>query len=175
MYKYLFFSLIGIIILCGIVFLPRFFHDLQKKLNRVNTYAIINVKTGKAIRVHNANIADESKIILYTHHNWECMTWQFIQIEEGIYLLKNLYTEKTFKPSSSIEMGVNLWQKTLGGENLQYWEFIKQSDEIYLIRLKGTDLYITISSEKNNSSIILMPLNNSTEQQWKLINQKPIA
>lgn len=175
MFKYLFFSLIIIMVFCAIIFMPRFFHDLIKKRDRANTYAIINIKTGKAIRVHNANTKDESKIILYTHHNWECMTWQFIQLEKDIYLLKNLYTEKTFQPSSSPNMGIDLWQQTLGGDTLQYWEFIKQSDEIYLIRLKNTELYITVSSDKNNSSIILMPLSNSTEQQWKLISQKPIA
>jgi len=175
MFKWLFFSLIIIIILCGIIFVPRVFHDISKKRNRINTYAIINVKTNKGIRVHNANINDGAKIILYSHHNWECMTWQFIELEENIYMLKNLYTEKTFQPSSLPDMGIDLLQKTLGGKDNQYWEFIKQSDEIYLIRLKDTELYITISSDKNNSSIILMPLNNTNEQQWKLVNQKPIV
>ena len=175
MYKWLFFSLIVIIVLCGFIFVPRLYHDYVKKRNRENTFAIINIKTNKGIRVHNASINNGAKIILYPHHNWECMTWQFIEIKEGIYLLKNLYTEKTFLPSSSFEVGIDLWQQALGGENGQYWEFIKQSDETYLIRLMDTELYITISSDKNNSSIILMPLNNTTEQQWKLVNQKPIV
>ena len=175
MFKWLFFSLIIVIVLCGVIFVPRLFHDFSKKRNRVNTYAIINVKTNKAARVHNANTNDGTKIILYSHNNWECMTWQFIELEENIYLLKNLYTEKTFQPSASPEIGIDLWQQTLGGKNNQYWEFIKKSDETYLIRLKDTELYVTISSDKNNSLIILMPLNNTDEQQWKLVSQKPIV
>jgi len=66
-----------------------------------------------------------------------------------------------------------LWQQPLGG-SLQFWEFLKQQNEIYLIRLKGTELYITISAENNHSDIILMPLQNSASQQWKLIEQHPI-
>jgi len=175
MFEGLFLSLIIVIILCGIVFLPRLFHDISKKRNRANTYAIINIKTNKGIRVHNANTDDGVKIILYPHKNWECMTWQFIEIENEFYLLKNLYTEKTFQPSSLPEMGIYLSQNTLGGKNYQYWELIKQSEETYLIRLRGTELYVTISSCKNNSPIILMLLNDTDEQQWKLVGQKPIV
>jgi hypothetical protein len=174
MYKYLFFSLLILVLLFALAFGHRIYHGYLKKRNTVNTYAIQNVKTGKNIRVYNAGINDETKIILYTHHNWECMTWQFIQLEGDAYLLKNLYTQKTFQPSSSPMAGIDLWQQILGGDNLQYWEFIKQSDETYLIRLKGTELYITISSDKNNSSIILLPIQNSAEQQWRLIEQHPI-
>jgi len=173
-YKYLFFSLLIVVLLFILIFGHRIYNGYQKKLNAVNTFAIQNVKTNKDIRVHNANINDETKIILYTHHNWECMTWQFIQLDGETFLLKNLYTQKTFQPSSIPEQSVDLWQQTLGGNSLQYWEFLKQPDETYRIRLKGTELYITVSSDKNNSDIILMPMQNSTEQQWRLIEQHPI-
>jgi hypothetical protein len=174
MFKVFFFSLLAIVLLFVLIFGQRVYHGYLKKRDTVNTFAIQNVETNKCIRVHNAGIDDRRKIILYTHHNWECMTWQFIQLEEDTYLLKNLYTQKTFQPSSSPEQGIDLWQQTLGGNNLQYWEFIKQPDETFLIRLKGTELYITISSNDNNSSIILMPMQNSTKQQWRLIEQHPI-
>jgi len=173
-FKYLFFILLGFILLFTLFTGQRAHHDYLKKRNSKNTFAIQNVKTNKDIRVHNANINDEAKIILYTHHNWECMTWQMIQLEGETFLLKNLYTQKTLQPSSIPEQGVNLWQQTLGGNSLQYWEFLKQPKETYLIRLKGTELYITVSSDKNNSDIILMPMQNSTEQQWRLIEQQPL-
>jgi len=173
-FRILFFVLLGINVLFMLGCAHRIYAGYQIKRNRVNTYAIQNVNTGKGIRVHNAGIDDERKIILYTHQNWECMTWQFIQLEGDVYLLKNLYTKKTFQPSSSPEAGVSLWQQPLGGNRLQYWEFLKQPDETYFIRLKDTDLYITISSDKNHSDIILMPLQNSPDQQWKLIEQRPI-
>ena len=174
MYAYLFFALLGIVLLFALAFGQRIYHGYLKKRNTVNTYAIQNVKTGKDIRVHNAGIDDEARIILYPHHNWECMTWQMIRLEGNTYLLKNLYTQKTFLPSSSPDSGVWLWQKPLGGDNLQYWEFLKQPDGTYLIRLAGTELYITISSGKNNADIILGQMKNSDEQKWKLIEQHPI-
>lgn len=46
-------------------------------------------------------------------------------------------------------------------------------DNNYLIRQKDTDLYITISSKETNSSIILMPKQNSNAQQWKIVEQDP--
>ena len=174
MFRILFFSLFGLVVLFALAFGHRAYNGYLKKKNTVNSYAIQNIKTGKNIRVHNAGINDETKIILYSHHNWECMTWQFIKLEGDTYLLKNLYTQKTFRPSLSPVAGVDLWQQPLGGDNFQYWEFLKQSDEAYLVRLKDTELYITVSSDENNSPIILMPLQNSTGQQWRLIEQHPL-
>lgn len=170
-------TLIILLVLIGlsaIAFVPRICKDIQKKRNYANTYAIQNVCNGKDIRVHNAGNADGTKIILYSHNNWECITWQLIELEENTFLLKNLYTQKTFQPASAPQSGVSLWQQTLGGSPLQYWEFLKQPDESYLIRLKNTELYITTISDENNSGIILMPLQNSAAQKWRLIRQNPI-
>jgi hypothetical protein len=174
MWMIMFFVLLGVVALFTVVTLPRNLKDIQRKRETVNAYAIQNVETGKCIRVHDAGIDDGRRIVLYPHQNWECITWQFIKLEGDIYLLKNLYTQKSFQPSSSPETGVTLWQQPLGGDRLQYWEFIKQPDETYLIRLKDTDLYIKITSNRNGSDLILMPLQNTTQQQWVLIEQRPI-
>ncbi len=160
--------------LSAIVFAPRIIKDIQKKRNYANTYAIQNVGNGKDIRVHNAGNADGTKIILYSHHNWECITWQLIELEENVFLLKNLYTQKSFEPSTVPAAGVTLWQQTLSGSPLQYWKFIKQSDETYLIRLKDTELYLTVTSDENDSDIVLMPLQESENQKWRLMRQNPI-
>jgi len=174
MWMIMFFVLLGIVGLFTAVTLPRTLKDTQRKRETANAYAIQNVETGKCIRVHNAGIDDGRRIVLYSHQNWECITWQFIQLEDKVYLLKNLYTNKSFQPSSSPEAGVTLWQQPLGGTSLQYWELIEQSNETYLIRLKDTDFYITTTSDKNDSDLILMPLQNSFSQKWKLIRQNPI-
>jgi len=173
--KIAFFILLILVILSAIVFGPRIIKDIKKKQNYANTYAIQNVGTDKCLRPYNAGNDDGTKIISYSHHNWECITWQLIELENNRYFLKNLYTQKTFQPSSTPESGVNLWQQTLGGSSLQYWEFIKQSDETYLIRLKGTELYITASSDENDSDIVLMPRQDSDSQLWRLIRQNPIV
>lgn len=164
-------AILGLIFIIAISFRIR--KDVRKKLNFVNTYAIQNVETKNTIRPFNANIENGVEIISYPHNNWECITWEFIEIEPNIYLLKNLYTQKTFQPASNPKSGVGLLQHNLGGTSLQYWEFIKQTDETYLIRLKGTELYVTASSNKTNSPIILLPKKGSKNQLWKLINQTP--
>lgn len=158
-----------------IVFGPRIAGDIQKKRNYANTYAIQNVGTGKDIRVHNAGNDDGTRIILYSHNNWECITWQLIELEDSIYLLKNLYTQKSFEPASAPEAGVPLWQQTLGGSRLQHWEFIRQAGGTYRIRLKDTKLYLTTTSDENNSDIVLMPQQDSDSQLWKLVRQNPIV
>jgi len=158
-----------------LLFGARTLHNIQRKQGTVNTYAIRNANTDMAIRVYNAGIPDETKIIQYKHQNWECMTWQLIEMEDGSFLLKNLYTHKTFQPSASPEQGVDLWQQPLEANSLQYWEFIKQSDETYQIRLRGTELYITPTSDESNASLVLMPLQDGANQQWVLIEQHPIV
>lgn len=157
----------------AILLTSRHAKDISKKLHYTNTYAIQNVGTGKDIRVYNAGINDGTKIIIYSHKNWECMTWRFIRLDDTTYLLQNLYTQKTLQPSSSPEAGVDLRQQPLGGSPLQYWEFIKQPDDTYLIRLKGPEFYLTSSSRENNSSIILMRKQDSANQLWRLIKQTP--
>lgn len=80
-----------------IILYPRIHQDFRKKKNYINTYAIQNVELGKNIRVHNANIADDAKIILYRHSNWECMTWQLIQLHDSVYLLKKLFSRPLYQ------------------------------------------------------------------------------
>lgn len=171
--------LIGVLVLLALpvvaAFAFRTYKDLVKKRGFANTYAIQNVGTGKDIRVHDAGIADGTKIILYTHHAWECMTWRFIEVEESTFLLQNLYTQKTFQPASSPEAGVGLWQQPLGGSRLQYWEFLKGPDETYLIRLKGTELYLTAASAEDNSTVVLAQKNGSDMQLWKRVRQTPVV
>lgn len=175
MKKYLF----GLLVLLGLpvalLLMSRFYKDINKKLSYANTYAIQNVRTGKNIRAYNAGIDDGTKIILYGHAKWECMTWRFIRLDDNTYLLQNLYTQKTFQPLSPPESGVGLWQQPLGKSHLQYWEFIKQQDDTYLIRLKDTELFVTVSSDENNSSIVLMQKQGSDSQRWRLIRQTPLV
>lgn len=166
--------LLVVVLIPAIYFAPWIYFSFLMKRNYANTYAIQNVGVNKDIRVYNVGVEDETKVILYTHNHWECLTWQFIQLEENTYLLKNLATQKTFEPSTAPKEGVALWQKSLGGSRLQYWQFIKQTDETYLIRLKDTELYLTATSDKDNSPIVIMPKQGSDKQLWRLIKQNPI-
>jgi len=137
------------------------------------SFAIQNVQTGKNIRPYNSGTSNGNRIVLYDHNEWKCLTYEFIHVEDDIYQLKNLYTQKTFEPSSTLQSGVTLWQQPLKDIDLHRWEFIEQSENRYLIRLKGTDFYVAISSDKTDSNIILMPKQDSDSQVWRLIEQYP--
>ena len=138
-----------------------------------STYAIQNVQSEKNLRPYAAKTEDGNAIILYDHWSWKCMTWKFIQVERNTYQLRNLYTGKTLQPSAGPVPQTALWQQPLSGDKAQYWEFIRDRGDAYLIRLKGTRLYVTASSSETNSSIILLPMQNSSSQQWRLIKQDP--
>ena len=165
---------IGIVLIVALIAIStRIRKDIKKKLAFENTYAIQNVASGMCLRPFDAGYQNGNKIIAYSHKDWECITWEMVSLGNNTYLLKNLFTEKTFQPKSEPKPGVELWQQSLGGTPLQYWEFIKQSDATTLIRLKNTELYLTISSKAENAPLILMPLDNTPAQKWKLIRQTP--
>ncbi len=104
---------VALVIIATIPFIFRFAKDIKKKKNYANTFAIQNIQSSKDIRVHNANYHDDARIILYPHHEWECITWEFIEIEYNTFLLKNLYTQKTFEPmqlpSRALDCGKSRW------------------------------------------------------------------
>lgn len=135
------------------------------------TYSIKNVESGKLLRPKNANKQDETPIVLYAPTNWKCLTWDFKNIEDETYQLKNLFTNKTF-----ISLNNELKQTPLSeGDKNQHWVFEKENNNQYRIRLKDSNLYIT-PSDKNgttNSIVILSKKINSDIQLWTIYEQHP--
>lgn len=168
--KIAFFSLLALNVIAAVVFGPRIAKDIRKSKDMVDVYAIQNTKTGKCLRPENANFHDGTPIVPYTHHDWECLTWQFIEIEPEMYMLRNLYTGKTFQPKGQPSVGVGLTQLPLGGSAMQYWVFEKKGDNEYAIRLNRTQLYIV---EKGDS--IVFSDNHEANGMWKLVAQTPIV
>jgi hypothetical protein len=102
------------------------------------------------------------------------MTWEFRQVKDNTYQLKNLFTSKTFQAKDApAKAGSALEQQPLATTDAQQWEFIKTANNTYLVRLKGTGLYITASSAQTNSDIVLQPEKKEALQQWRLVAQNP--
>lgn len=101
------------------------------------------------------------------------MTWQFVPVGENTYQLRNLYTFKTLQPSSAPAPLVPLSQQPVTDDKAQHLEFVADRDDTYLVKLKGTNLYITALSRETNSQIVLHTRQNSSAQQWRLIKQDP--
>ena len=163
-----------ILVIVAIPFILRFIKDTRKKLQYKNTYAIINVNSGKALRVYNADYSDNVPLVTYTPHNWECITWQIIHLKNGCNLLKNLYTHKTFIPTENPKEGTQFYQITLGESDYQYWVMEKQEENIYRFRLNETDLYLTATENEDNSRPTLQSKKNNNTQLWRLHSQNPI-
>lgn len=138
-----------------------------------SSYAVQNVASGKDLRPQGANAADGTGIVTYDHWAWKCMTWRFVPAGGNTFRLENRYTAKTLQPSGRPAPQTSLWQRPLTDDAAQRWEFVPGPDGTYRIKLAGTALYLTASSERTNSPVILMPAQGSSAQQWKLIAQDP--
>ncbi len=139
-------------------------------------YAIKNVKTGMLLRVKDAHSENGTPLVAYNAENWKCMTWEFNTTGVHIYQLQNLLTGKTFQPASAPSAGVPLVEESIGnGSSAQQYEFIKDQDDVYLIRLKGTNWYVTPEDKKgsSNSAIILSAKTGTSEQLWQIYKQDP--
>jgi hypothetical protein len=136
-------------------------------------YAIKNVLTGMLLRVKDASNKNGTPLVAYDPQNWKCMTWNFISVEGNTYQLKNLFTGKTFQPKQA-DIALEEQPISLGSSNQQY-EFEPAGKDIYLIKLKGTDLYITPEDKKgaSNSAIILVKKTKTKAQQWTIYEQAP--
>jgi hypothetical protein len=157
----------------AIVFLT--FKGLAQNIK--GTYAIKNVSTGMLLRVMDANKKNETPIVAYSPTNWKCMTWDFNQVEGHTYLLRNLFTGKTFQPQKGeATEGISLEQQPFdNSKTYQQWEFISAPDNTYMIKLKGSDLFITPSDKSGtvNSKIILAKKRADKTQYWSIYEQHP--
>ncbi|KQM78091.1 hypothetical protein ASE74_15390 [Pedobacter sp. Leaf216] len=136
-------------------------------------YAIKNVQTGQLLRVKDASNKNGTPLVAYDPQNWKCMTWNFINVEGNNYHLKNLLTGKTFQPKQA---DIALEEQPLAlGNNKQQYEFEPAGKDTYLIKLKGTELYLTPEDKegKSNSAIILAKKSNTKDQQWTIYAQSP--
>ena len=141
------------------------------------TFAIKNVVTGMLLRPLDANNKNKTPIVAYTPTNWKCMTWDFNHVEGNTYYLRNLFTSKTFQAvTTELNEGVLLEQQPLDENNkLQQWEFVSVEKNVFAIRLKGTDYYVTPSEENGtpNSKIILSKKRSDKLQYWTIYEQHP--
>ena len=140
------------------------------------TFAIKNVKTSIFIRIKDANTKNGTPIVAYSPVNWKCVTWDFKKQEGNVYQLKNLFSGKTLQPKGAAEQGVLLEEQPLAdGNAIQQYEFIAAGQGKYLIKLKGTELYLTPSSSDGeiNAPIMLSSKTGNELQQWTLQEQHP--
>ncbi|SDF77878.1 RICIN domain-containing protein [Chitinophaga filiformis] len=140
---------------------------------RENSYAIVNVVTGKVLRIKDANGQDGTPIVSYSAVNWKCVTWDFQQTKDGAYRLKSLFSEKTLGPSSD---GKTLEEQTVANSSEeQVYEFIPAGNDTYFIKQRKKGLFVTPADENGtvDEPVLLQAKKNSDIQKWKLREQHP--
>lgn len=139
-------------------------------------YAIKNVQTGMLLRIKDAASKNGTPLVAYYPENWKCMTWNFKKTDTNTYQLQNLLTNKTFQPVAAAGDNVAFEEQPFAaGDSKQQYEFINVKKDTYLIKLKGTGLYVTPADSKGtvNSAIVLAAKRNTTDQQWFIYEQAP--
>jgi hypothetical protein len=138
-------------------------------------YAIKNVQTGMLLRIKDANTNNGTPLVLYTPENWKCMTWNFKPAGADDYQLENLFSHKTFQPKQMAAEGIQMEEQPLViNASNQLYEFLPLTKSVYLIRMKGTDLYISAADNgKPNSPVVLAKKTGSSLQQWIIYEQHP--
>ncbi|QIL41571.1 RICIN domain-containing protein [Pedobacter sp. HDW13] len=140
-------------------------------------YAIKNVETGMLLRIKDASNKNGTPLVAYPAQNWKCMTWNFISAEGNTYQLKNLLTGKTFQPKAGDDATETVLEEQAlsPGNTTQQFDFEPAGKNIYWIKLKGTELYLTSGDKKGtiNLPVILNRKNGTKEQQWSIYEQAP--
>lgn len=131
------------------------------------TYAIKNVASGMVLRIKDANTANGTPIVPYSPVNWKCVTWDFKNIEGQTYQLRNLFSGKTLQPTGTAIAGGSLEEQPIAS---QQYEFLPGEKGSYLIRVRGTELYIT---EGENSIVLAAKKKDPASQSWTLVAQHP--
>lgn len=140
------------------------------------SYAIKNEQTGMLLRVKDAHSENGTPLVAYYPENWKCMTWNFKHVAGNTYQLQNLLTNKTFQPKGDADVNVALEEQPLNTNSTnQQYEFEAIDHDTFMIKLKGTDLYITPSDKKGavNSQIVLAKKTNTKDQYWDIYEQSP--
>ncbi len=139
-------------------------------------YAIKNAATGMLLRIRDANTANGTPLVAYTPVNWKCMTWDFQHKDANTYQLRNLFSGKTFQPQQAPAEMVAMEEQPLAANAAgQQYEFIAAEKNRYFIRLKGTDLFVSLANDKGgiNTPVVLAKKDGSLLQQWSIYEQHP--
>lgn len=137
------------------------------------TYAIKNVQSGLLLRVKDANGKDGTPIVLYDAQNWKCMTWDFKKIDGNTYQLQNLFTNKTMQAMGT-DTGAGFNEQPLEPQKAsQLYDFEPVGKDTYLIKLKGTERYLTGTGSDINTLVKLAPKTGDKSQQWTIYQQSP--
>jgi hypothetical protein len=141
------------------------------------TCQIRNVKHQELLRPRDANNANGTPIVLYPAQPWKCMTWKLQPAGESAFLLRNLFTAKTFSAAadaSGPHQPVTQVPLAKDGEGAPKWQLTRLEDGSYKIIDSKSGKALTALKEVGSSlKIIVAAWENKAEQKWELLPIDP--
>ena len=137
------------------------------------TYQIRNVKYGDLLRPRDANHANGTPIVLYSAQPWKCMTWRLQPAGETAFLVRNLFTGKTFHAAFATNaQPADVTQVPLpkNASEGPAWRFVLLDDGHYKITDDKSGKVLTAVKKTGEYSAIIAvaPWSNLDDQKWTL-------
>lgn len=129
-------------------------------------YSLKNKATGMVLRPSGASRAEDAPMVLFSPRAWKCVTWELTAVEENVYSLRNLYTNKTFEVADQ-----SVVQRSLDPENIaQRWKLKEVEEGEYLLLSNETSLALQPEEASNkNSRVSLAETTGNDIQRWILV------
>ena len=140
----------------------------------VKSYQIRNSKYGELLRPENANGANGTPIVLYPAQPWKCMTWKLHPAGDSVFQLQNHFTSKTFAAKTNASQ-VTLAQIPFSraADKRPSWRVTKLANGRFHIEDTASGRLLTAIRPNSTIIVVLAPGDNSTEQEWELMETDP--
>lgn len=128
-------------------------------------YVITNLGTGKKLAALDFNRENNAKLVTVDSSVTDDVTWRLGKVGDMRFNLSNAASGKSIDvPSASRDNGKELITYTSNGGNNQAWNFEEVGENVYMLRVEHSSLYMDASGE----AVVQNEKSDSDFQKWTL-------
>ena len=132
------------------------------------SHQIENVAQSDLLRPRDANSANGTPIVLYSHQDWKCMTWKLEAVGDDVRLV-NYFTHKTFYPDAAADgSAVTQHPAAKPAGDAEKWRFIPVDGGHYRLEHAATGKTLAVTADGN---VVIETYTGAATQQWKLLDK----
>jgi hypothetical protein len=133
------------------------------------SYALSNDKSGLALDVGLASIADGAVVIQFAYHGGDNQKWRFTQVGSGWYEVVNVNSGKALELPNTAQ-GSQLDQRTYIGATTQQWQLGTAPGGVHTLVNRATGFLTDVggASTAEGTAVIGWPADGGASQWWHL-------